>query len=157
MGREKVRTGAIDATPTGGRVFTLEEANRALVLVRRIVKDIVDRYAEVTALRAEREELSRALGPAEKLDNLRARTEERVAELNRLSDELGELGCELKDWASGLVDFPALHQGRRVCLCWRLGESAIAQWHEIDAGFAGRKPIEADFGTTRVTESEKPG
>ncbi len=147
MSREKVRTSAVDRATPAQRVFTLESANRSLVLVRKIVRDIVERYTEVSALRAEREELSRTLGPVERQDELRLRTEERIATLNRLSDELTDIGCELKDWATGLVDFPALHQGRQVCLCWRLDEPAITHWHESDAGFAGRKPIGPDFGT----------
>jgi hypothetical protein len=43
-----------------------------------------------------------------------------------------------------LFDFPALRQGREVYLCWKYGEKEIAFWHEVEAGFAGRQPIE-DF------------
>ena len=49
---------------------------------------------------------------------------------------------ELRDIETGLVDFPALVQGRQVWLCWRLGEEAVAWWHELDAGVAGRRPLE---------------
>ena len=56
-------------------------------------------------------------------------------------DELHEIGCELKDYQMGLIDFTGRHQGRDICLCWKLGESAIAYWHETDSGFAGRKPV----------------
>ena len=51
------------------------------------------------------------------------------------------VGCELKDWESGLVDFPSRMDSREVCLCWKLGEEQITQWHEVYAGFAGREPI----------------
>ena len=37
----------------------------------------------------------------------------------------------------GLVDFPALREGREVHLCWRSGEAKIDYWHEVDAGIAG--------------------
>ena len=63
--------------------------------------------------------------------------------LNREIQEIGRRGCELKDLDSGIVDFPARLEGREVCLCWRLGEDLITHWHEVDAGFRGRKPIEA--------------
>jgi hypothetical protein len=44
----------------------------------------------------------------------------------------------------GLVDFPHLKEGREVYLCWKHGEEDIRYWHEIDAGFAGRKRIPED-------------
>jgi hypothetical protein len=65
--------------------------------------------------------------------------EEQVAE--RLRD-LDALGVLLKDMATGLVDFPTLRAGREVYLCWRLGEPRVAWWHEIEAGIAGRQPLE---------------
>jgi hypothetical protein len=42
---------------------------------------------------------------------------------------------------AGLVDFPGKIAGRRVFLCWRLGEQAVEYWHDVDAGFAGRQPL----------------
>ena len=56
-------------------------------------------------------------------------------------DELHDIGCELKDFAIGLVDFIGSHEGREICLCWKLGEAKIGYWHELNAGFAGRQPI----------------
>jgi hypothetical protein len=50
-------------------------------------------------------------------------------------------GVTLRDIGTGLVDFPALANGRPIWLCWRLGEDDIAFWHELDAGIAGRKPL----------------
>ena len=43
----------------------------------------------------------------------------------------------------GLLDFPTTFEGRWVYLCWRRGEPRISQWHEVNAGFAGRRPIRA--------------
>ncbi len=70
--------------------------------------------------------------------------EELEREATRLQgyvDELHEIGCELKDFSIGLVDFIGSHEGRDVCLCWKLGEQKIGFWHELNAGFAGRQPI----------------
>ena len=67
--------------------------------------------------------------------------EQRVAE--RIQ-ELAALGVLLKDLAMGLVDFPTQRAGREVYLCWRLGEPTIAWWHEIEAGLAGRQPLDDD-------------
>lgn len=54
-------------------------------------------------------------------------------------------GVVVRDLESGICDFPARREGRPVYLCWRVGEERIAAWHEPDAGFAGRRPL--DEGT----------
>jgi hypothetical protein len=59
------------------------------------------------------------------------------ADLMTLADE----GILLRDPASGLVDFPAEVEGRRVFLCWRLGEERVAWFHGPQAGYSGRKPL----------------
>jgi hypothetical protein len=58
--------------------------------------------------------------------------------------ELTALGVELKDFFTGLVDFPARRGGRDIYLCWKLGEAEVAYWHEMDAGFAGRQKLKAE-------------
>lgn len=51
------------------------------------------------------------------------------------------LGLTLRDIERGLVDFPALVSGRQVWLCWKLGETAIDWWHDLETGFDGRRPL----------------
>jgi hypothetical protein len=55
--------------------------------------------------------------------------------------ELRQLEVVLRDLDRGLVDFPALREGREVYLCWQEGEHEIGFWHEPEAGFAGRRPL----------------
>ena len=59
------------------------------------------------------------------------------AEIERLSEE----NILLRDPETGLIDFPGEREGRRVWLCWRLDEDRVANWHEIDTGFIGRRPL----------------
>jgi hypothetical protein len=66
------------------------------------------------------------------------RGEERMRELQ---EELAQLGVELKDFFIGLIDFRSMQDGREVYLCWKLGEPDVGHWHELDAGYAGRRPI----------------
>ena len=73
-------------------------------------------------------ELSKMLPDFDRLDEI----------LHRLQD----MEIEVKDLASGLIDFPALRDGTVVYLCWKHGEGSIQFWHEIEAGFAGRQPID---------------
>jgi hypothetical protein len=41
----------------------------------------------------------------------------------------------------GLLDFPALRDGRPVFLCWKAGEAALVYWHGTDETFLDRKSL----------------
>ncbi|WP_428938229.1 DUF2203 domain-containing protein [Fontivita pretiosa] len=120
------------------RRFTLEQANRTLPLVSRIVADIVKAHKQATTIQIQLERLSPASRQRRPLEQELERAMER---LNDLVSELSAVGCEVKDFQLGLVDFIGRHQGRDVYLCWKLGEPQIDHWHELDAGFAGRQPV----------------
>jgi hypothetical protein len=139
-----------------GPIFTPERANRALVLVRRIVADIVRRYKDLLTLRLERDELLRTTSNRhhrrssgaprhERMEEVNLDIDRCAGELNALNRELQATGCVLKDWQTGLVDFPAMFRGRRVWLCWHEGEPTVGYWHEWNDGFAARLPIEPGF------------
>jgi hypothetical protein len=66
---------------------------------------------------------------------------EAFLELQRTLGELQAMEVVLRDLERGLVDFPALLEGREVYLCWEAGESEIGYWHDIDAGYGGRQPL----------------
>jgi len=118
------------------RRFTLEQANRSLPLVKRIVADIVATHERATRQQGA---LEKAKGAEQKA--AKAELDAIVGRLETLVDELSDVGCELKDYETGLIDFVGRHEGRDVYLCWKLGEEQITHWHELDAGFAGRKPV----------------
>jgi hypothetical protein len=128
-----------------GRCFTLRQANQALVYVRRIVDDLTQQYAQLATARAERDALLARRESAERLEELATEVARLVVSLTRLTEELDDVGCELKDPAAGLVDFPSRHAERPIYLCWKLGEPSVQHWHEADAGFSGRQPVTADF------------
>ncbi len=127
------------------KFFSVEDANRALPLVKAIVGDIVRQYQIVQELQArlaavassERRRPSR--DPySEELAQSQAELAAEEAKLLSYIEELKRLGVELKG-PDGLCDFPNLRDGREVCLCWRLGEAEVLHWHEVNAGFAGRQ------------------
>jgi hypothetical protein len=67
-------------------------------------------------------------------------------------EEVEHIGCQVKSLEHGLIDFPAMKNGKQVFLCWKLGERKVAYWHAIESGFAGRKPIlEGDFEESPIT------
>jgi hypothetical protein len=119
------------------RRFTLEQANSSLPLVRRIVGDVVKTHSEAAKLQ---QQLERTTVSAEQT-SLQKDLERAMHRLEDFVDELSEIGCDLKDYQMGLIDFTGRHHGHDVCLCWKLGEERVAYWHELDTGFAGRKPV----------------
>lgn len=129
------------------KYFSVEQANKTLPLVEKIVGDIVNQFQVVNDLDhrlngvLQRDGKRRGDDPyTEELAHTKAELESEAERLRSFQEELEELGVELKG-ADGLCDFPALKDGREVCLCWRLGEPAVQYWHEAQAGFAGRQPI----------------
>jgi hypothetical protein len=56
-------------------------------------------------------------------------------------EQLEALEVLVRDLDRGLVDFPALVDGREVYLCWQLHEPEITHWHGLESGFAGRRPL----------------
>ena len=66
---------------------------------------------------------------------------EAFLEVRNLLAELEAAGVIVRDLDRGLVDFPAILEGREVYLCWERGESEIAWWHDLEAGFGGRQPL----------------
>ncbi len=125
-------------------LYTVDHANRALLLVRRIVQDIVQEHRRWQEAIGELDLLG-ASTPSEFPDPRITALERRIQQLARDIDgyqrELDQLGIQLKDRGIGLIDFPSEMDGRPVLLCWRLGEPSVQFWHDIDAGFAGRQPL----------------
>ena len=131
------------------KVFTVESANRTLPLVRRIVNDIVAEHPRWQELVARHEVVAANSGPewgeSPEQQSLRREIDAVAARINGYVAELEAIGCLLKGFEHGLVDFYGRYEGRTICLCWRHGEDAVSHWHEVDSGFAGRQEITADF------------
>jgi hypothetical protein len=135
------------------KLFTPAEANAALPLVTAIVQDIA---ALARSLHERQERLTR-LGPPnrgglseayrEELQQVQTELERDGDRMREYIQELSDLGIELKDPFTGLIDFPASINGRDVYLCWRMGEAEVAYWHELEAGFAGRQKLRIPAGS----------
>lgn len=131
------------------KLFTVEQANATLPLVSAIVGDlahlareVVDRRERLAHLMAGRE-LESGDPYEEELAQIEEELQKDTNRLRGFVEELQQLGVETKGAVEGLVDFPAKFDGRKVCLCWKLGEPEILYWHELEAGFAGRQPLTA--------------
>jgi hypothetical protein len=122
------------------RFFSLQEANGALTLVRRITGDIVEHHRKISELYCRARELSDE-GRQEEAEAFGSEIRERFVEIDACVKELDGIGCIYRDRVKGLVDFPSRMGDRIVFLCWRLGEPEILYWHGLHAGFNGRQPI----------------
>ncbi len=122
---------------TETKYFTPNEANKTLPLVRKIVEDILNEGRELKLL-------------AEDLDGKvegNPEVQYHLQNIQKYIDELSEIGCFYKDWNFnlGLVDFPAIINGKEIFLCWKSDEETIRYYHDIDVGFINRKLIPEEY------------
>ena len=132
------------------RHFTPAEANELLAEVRPLAESLVQ-HRQGMRLAAERRArlTARIAGNGGDLDpqepgELDEQFQRESHAVTQAAEQLERLGVLVKDLDTGLVDFPALHEGEEVLLCWQLGEDEVAHWHGVDEGFAGRKPLPFD-------------
>lgn len=121
--------------------FTLQEANETLDTIRPWMDEIQAIRQKILANQPEAWpaiERSAGNGGNRALSNMVLDFEK----LDALVHRIQETGAILKDINMGLLDFPALREEHEVYLCWQYGEGDIAYWHEVEAGYAGRQPIE---------------
>lgn len=144
------------------RHFTIEQANAMLPLVRAITADLVTLARDVVERRqrlasfAKRKAKSAGDPYAEELASMQQAVASDTERLQEYIAELRRLGLEPKGAIEGLVDFPAIIDGRPVYLCWKLGEAEVTHWHEIDAGFAGRQSLVAGVAAGEEDDFDSP-
>jgi hypothetical protein len=131
------------------RVFTIEQANAMLPLVRAITtdltalaRDVMERRHRLATLTSGRQ-LKTGDPYSDELAQMDTEIDRDVQRLQEYVGELQQLGVEPKGAIEGLVDFPCRLDGRLVLLCWKLGEPEVLYWHDLEAGFAGRQPLVA--------------
>ena len=125
------------------KLFTVEEANDLLPVVRPKLQKIQKLYEKLEAFR---DSARTAAASAAEFGGggMEGGTNyvKSLYEIGKLTTNLGDLGIQLKDYSRGLIDFPSMREDRVVLLCWQLGEAEeIEWWHELEAGFIGRQPL----------------
>jgi hypothetical protein len=128
-------------------VFSIEQANAMLPLVRAITADLVplfhavmDRQQRLKRLVAGRN-LEASDPYTDELLQIQEELHKDVEKLEGYIEELRELGVELKSPDLGLIDFPSVLDGQPILLCWQLGEAEVMHWHTLEGGFAERQPL----------------
>ena len=93
-------------------VFTVDEANRTLPLLRSIVSDVANKWQELVQVR-------------EEYGNSSPEHDRIMRELSEYVQELKTIGCHLRDFEKGIVEFPSLVDGNEIRLRWKLGEESV--------------------------------
>jgi len=137
------------------RIFTLEEAERTLPLLRRILTDLRAEYRTWQDAGADYELLTAGAraerGESEELLVARRAMTDSADRISGYLDEIAAIGCLFKGFDAGLVDFYTLREDRLVFLCWRVDEDHITHWHDVESGYAGRQPVDSTFLTTTLS------
>ena len=122
------------------KLFTLQEANtfvpQLIDLVPKIQKLSISLRNDFPDIKNAREKAKWNGGSEQGVGYLAL-----VLKYNNFMRKIDEMGCEVKGIREGLVDFPSIREGKEVYLCWRMPEKEILFWHDLNTGFAGRKPI----------------
>lgn len=136
-----------------GKTFTLSEAQTLLPLVEALLVKTQAAGRKAAELEVEMQQLTQRIFLSGGLHvdvtataRRRAERERALKEAEDTLAEIDEIGVQVKDLDHGLLDFPCLLDGETVLLCWKQGEKEISFWHTMDAGFAGRQPVDARFG-----------
>jgi hypothetical protein len=124
---------------THGRHYTVEQANAALDWVR-------ERLERLRAARRQfaDDDTRAALAEAAPTNGggMPGRAvSEAFLELNAVASAFQQMDIVVRDIERGLIDFPALRDGREVYLCWEEGEESVAFWHELEGGYGGRRKL----------------
>ncbi|HEX2928148.1 MAG TPA: DUF2203 domain-containing protein [Candidatus Binatia bacterium] len=134
----------MDANHSFPRLFTVNEANELLPILRPLVEQVLEnirrlKSASETAIRKGQ------LDPEapDLMEKLREDSEiaKLIGQVKGWVDEINSYGCTCKGVEQGLVDFPCMLGAEVVFLCWQIGEPSVSFWHRIEDGFAGRKPL----------------
>ncbi len=98
------------------KLFSEEEANRAICYVRLIAHDVVVAHCQAKSIRCQIE--GARGGRLETLESDYRRLSNRLRELIR---ELDQAGVELRDFEKGTVEFPVKTEGKVAFLTWTVG------------------------------------
>jgi hypothetical protein len=122
------------------RHFSREEANALLPQLTALLSQLQDARDELTDTEAH-EALSEA-APTNGGGEQGRQVGVAFLEVRRILETVERAGIVLRDIDRGLVDFPALMDGREVYLCWELGEDEVGYWHDLEGGYGGREPLD---------------
>jgi hypothetical protein len=126
------------------RYFGIDEANAVVADARPVLEELRADRERVAELQAGLQRDRENNGSAEHAEQLAEREQQLRDIVRRMQADVAQIdewGITLREIGTGLIDFPALANGRPIWLCWRLGETDIEWWHEANVGFDQRQPL----------------
>lgn len=134
------------------KTFTLDEAQSMLPVVEALVNRAINSKRAAEKIDQELTSLARRIHMAGgmtidvvKVAAQRSDLQKAIQRARETVQEIDEIGVQLKDLDTGLLDFPCRIEDEIVLLCWKSGETAIEHWHTMESGFQGRQPIDERF------------
>lgn len=134
------------------KTFTLDEAQSLLPVLEALLRRAREAKQDAEKVEAQLAELTQRIhlagGMRVDITQVARQRAELEAHLQRAKEsiaEIDEIGVQVKDLDTGLLDFPCRVDDQVVLLCWRMGEPAIEHWHTLEAGFKGRQPLDERF------------
>lgn len=116
-----------------GKPFTLVEANRTLVFVAPVLKEIQTIWNALMGFQASEDGTTEAV------------IRSKVDRLKTCNAELSQVGCIMRDPVEGMLDFPSFYKNQPVFLTWKLGEEEIEFWHTVHENIQSRRQVDEDF------------
>jgi hypothetical protein len=123
------------------RIYTPQDANKALPEVKRRFNTILSQKNYVVALQEELQKTVESSCSLERFIEKKQQLNGEVSNLYKAIEQLEDMGIMIKSVDEGLLDFPSMRFNEEVWLCWKLGETEIKFWHNKEEGFMGRKPL----------------
>ena len=124
------------------RYFTLAAARAALPKVKQLMQIVQASRQEILRLRPEVWPVLRKAA----MNGGSREAGELLVHFERLEKGVKgilNMGIVVKDVDEGIIDFLGKRNDREIYLCWQYGEDDIHYWHDLNAGFTGRQPIDA--------------
>lgn len=125
------------------KYYTLEQAKAALPQVKALMGRVQEARSEIMRLRPDVWPVLQKAAT----NGGNAAAGEVYTHFHKLESGVKgilEMGILVKDIDMGLIDFLSIRNGREVYLCWKHGEDELAYWHDVNAGYGGRQPIDPD-------------
>lgn len=123
-----------------GKIYTIDEVNKILPLVRPIVTDLVAQYNNLsTALKVY--DSVKSDGIAERIEISSVEVAKEVDALQLLIKEVESLGGTVKDYEQGGIDFYGEVDGKIIYFCWLLSDANITMYHDVEQGFSSRRCV----------------
>ena len=134
------------------KTFTIEEAQSLLPVLESLLKRAIEGKQAAEKVESDLAEVARRIHfsggmkvDAAEVLKQRNELEEHLKRVRETIAEIDEIGVQVKDLDTGLLDFPCRVDDEVVLLCWRMGETSIEHWHTMEAGFKGRQPVDERF------------